>query len=1022
MADSSTMLSKTASAPSLVKERRSATQALLRATAAGDTRAMRTLALRCGAELAGSRAYNNEGNAPFELLAKCEHMTPSQKSLVKKQLIELPRLIDTHLQARTGVVTGAVTRGIDPNASLAMTSPGNAGKQTLRERDLSMKFAMATLGESVGNADATYEAVLNKPRLLKAPPDAASRALKALCTTLRDESLAVRTIKKNAILLEYEASKFQALIPVLLGILGAEETAYALATRPELLDVDRPQLIRDTVQSIADSIGSYVDAMWLICQTLTPPSIKVMTHAWVHEELGGTFLRLRGVRVHNRPVYKKTAASLAHHGARARDMYIVFQEGSTSSGDRWLFTPSFDEKKLRVAANSELAQVATPRTSPDQAIAVWSVLSCGAVPGEEPEWRPDPYFLVQDARAPRGRGLLTVTVPDVRNNYNFLKEAVGPFWLEGVNGCAAEGTRFVGNLKRSDPLHLESAIGKFKSFGDFAPSQGFGYIQTTLAARQQQALVLQAWEPLSVYLLFHEEEEAPADPYLHKLALCGWLPVGDPHTWRLPELSGVPAITKVLVCGFLRGRVEIPTFEGSGNLPLIFVKTTVVADSGHPAWSCGAGSPCQPYVVARPGEALHSIPEPAEAGVVEDAPEPHKLEKTGEVGYAAGYSLIRPNLPEGPCDPSQTQILIDTEQPIRVVICWFYPPDAAASDAAPVSPQGKKPAAKASSPVGSNTSKAIDNGEPVIPPPPPWVAADRWKKKEVAQPVAIKTCRGEIVTASHIFTKDFECGEIPIRGSNDATTAVLWLALKDRRPHPLQQLLLRRPSVLASGSIFALLLRRLRTELGIAIARKVIAEKSNDWSAVCEAGGYDEVDAWVAERKMEAFGDQLRGIHKARSLVEREHSLLGVTAPELTECCAVLEDGLGGRRAMLEAVSSLPELLAADARALRRSVDVLRSIFNTEPTYRIGARLPRLFLCSEKLEVFFARLKAEFPKVAEERLQQRTSGEWVRWPDFTDQSGEVLATWLGRIAAEERNLSCQDRVHLSGMHGKVRAA
>ena len=37
-------------------------QALLRATASGDTRAMRTLALRCGAELAGSRAYNNEGN------------------------------------------------------------------------------------------------------------------------------------------------------------------------------------------------------------------------------------------------------------------------------------------------------------------------------------------------------------------------------------------------------------------------------------------------------------------------------------------------------------------------------------------------------------------------------------------------------------------------------------------------------------------------------------------------------------------------------------------------------------------------------------------------------------------------------------------------------------------------------------------------------------------------------------------------------------------------------------------------
>merc|ERR1719305_1970667 len=109
MNESSTMLSKTASAPALVKERRSATQALLRATSSGDTRAMRTLALRCGAELSGVRCYNGQGNAPLELLAKMEHMTPQQKVLVKKQLVELPRLIGAHTDAKSGNVTGAFT-------------------------------------------------------------------------------------------------------------------------------------------------------------------------------------------------------------------------------------------------------------------------------------------------------------------------------------------------------------------------------------------------------------------------------------------------------------------------------------------------------------------------------------------------------------------------------------------------------------------------------------------------------------------------------------------------------------------------------------------------------------------------------------------------------------------------------------------------------------------------------------------------------------------------------------------------
>jgi hypothetical protein len=281
--------------------------------------------------------------------------------------------------------------------------------------------------------------------------------------------------------------------------------------------------------------------------------------------------------------------------------------------------------------------------------------------------------------------------------------------------------------------------------------------------------------------------------------------------------------------------------------------------------------------------------------------------------------------------------------------------------------------------------------------------------------------QGNSIPASYIYTKDFEAGEIPIRGTDDASIAVMWLALKDARPHPLQKLLLSYPSLLASGSVFALLLKQLRIELGLARARRVIMERSSEWSIVCETGGYDEVDAWVAERKMEAFGEDLRSIDRARSLAQRTPDLLDVTAPELTERCAVLEDGLGGKKAMLQAAGSVPELLVTDAKRLRRSVDALWGIFDVEAARRVGMRHSRLLLYCERLEVLFERLQTEFPEVAKKRLQERSSGEWFRWTDMTDKSGEVVAAWLGRISAEERGLSSQDKVQLSGMHGKVRA-
>jgi hypothetical protein len=525
-------------------------------------------------------------------------------------------------------------------------------------------------------------------------------------------------------------------------------------------------------------------------------------------------------------------------------------------------------------------------------------------------------------------------------------------------------------------------------------------------------LVLQAWEPISVYFLFSTAVPDGEDPDAERwrnLTLAGWLPVVDPlGQLKVPVLDGLPAITRTLVRGFIRGRVEIPAHEGSGNPPLIFVKSTLAAESGSPGWISGSGLPCQGFVVAAPGEAMYNTP-PVPEG--EEKAKTLCFDCVGEVGYAGGYSLIRQSALESVCDSSSTQILIDTEDPLRLVVLLFYPQLAVAPAA---SEGGEEHGEEAAQP------KRVSVMIPEPPPPPPWITTDRWKKKEVKAPVTVLNSAGHSVAASHIFTKDLEPGAIAIKGTDNADIAVMCLALKDPKPHPVQRLLLRRPSLLASGDIFAVLFKRLRIELGTARARRVIMEQMDDWSLVCETGAHDEVDAWVAERKMEEFGEDLRGIDRARSLTERCPDLLDVTAPEISERCAVLEDGLGGKKGMLNAFEALPELLASDATALRRSVDALRSIFDHGTVYRIGARLPRLLLVGEKLDALFAQLQQKFPEIARERLRERTSGEWTRWTDMVFQPGDSQATWMGRIGAEERGLASKDQVHLAGMHGKVR--
>merc|ERR1719401_474517 len=96
-----------------------------------------------------------------------------------------------------------------------------------------------------------------------------------------------------------------------------EEAAYAVAVRPELLEIERPGQFKSTMQAVSNSLCSVKDASWLVVQTMAPPSVKVCCRAWCHEDVVGEYQRMEGVDSGKRPVYKKPAAAMQHLGSKA---------------------------------------------------------------------------------------------------------------------------------------------------------------------------------------------------------------------------------------------------------------------------------------------------------------------------------------------------------------------------------------------------------------------------------------------------------------------------------------------------------------------------------------------------------------------------------------------------------------------------------------------------------------------------------------------------------------------------------
>jgi len=543
--------------------------------------------------------------------------------------------------------------------------------------------------------------------------------------------------------------------------------------------------------------------------------------------------------------------------------------------------------------------------------------------------------------------------------------------------------------------------------------------------------------------------EAALKSHRPRLEKDGWWEV-DPATVKKPELrkelDGAPAHTEVVeifVRCYFKGRCEVPVLSNQQGPPMVFVRPMLSAISQR------AQRPCQ-IVKAKPGEPIYFVtqedlkpkeesvkeepvaakgkkgapaePPPEETEPVKEGPIHPVLKGVGDLGYT-GYQLFRAPAADRHCDPCDSHLRIETEDRIKVVLAFCRLP--------PKLSKTEEPAADQEYKMDEPVTKAI----PPPPPLPAWLDKDGWKVYEPKLPVTLVAENGELVTCDRYRSKEIKKGDrlpvaINIKGAGpDLTCLAFWLQTGPNRPNPLKQFLFEEPCLLSAADHTSYLWRRLRVELGEDIAHQALTnlDLQPEWAHICQSGTEEELEEWIYKRKLEVFGGFGRpggnasGIEKAKMLIERCPELADVTAPLYMERCRALTSGLGSVRYMLDVLNRRPDLLAGDAGLFPHSLEVLQGVFQSAASQAVALKNPELLTRGKQMEALFGRAKEHFPHYAE-RLSERKSGEWALWKKFVDERPDAISKWLGRIAAEERTLTCQDRVKSFGKQVDVATA
>eukprot|EP00401_Gymnodinium_catenatum_P001939 CAMPEP_0117493842 /NCGR_PEP_ID=MMETSP0784-20121206/19304_1 /TAXON_ID=39447 /ORGANISM="" /LENGTH=1062 /DNA_ID=CAMNT_0005288703 /DNA_START=17 /DNA_END=3206 /DNA_ORIENTATION=- len=1032
-------LLRSLSSPALARSKKVATQSLLMATEAKNLTALRQLALQSGAELSGSRAYNRQGADPYTIVALSEHFLPHERTAIRKQLVQLPQLIDAAGAAKTKALTMSVSDstllpgdgfegaqedarelevvevlrsevgqqadiedGESTSTALRRASEETLSKTATLDRRHAAKMAMTTLAETLGHHEKAATIAFRNPKVLETEPVALVQALGAMHATLGNEDLALTAATRNSRLLKVDGIKFRKIIPALTGLLGSEaEAAYAVAKHPDLLEVERPQQLMDTMQIIAECTCSMSDAVWLVLQTLVPASIKLEARPWSHEAVQGEYIRMKGVRIDDRPVYRKNAAAMKKHqfGPKARDMFLIYDAQGPCGEACWTVTPAFDavrrRKPARTAdgADEVIGKAASAANSPDQvATGDWHFRV------EKPDWHPDAFVKTVDGKRRRASNLLLAPPELIRRSYDVLQEGLGFVW-RASESSSVHRPRLAGVIKRTDVVHSGAAT-TFATVGDFSMKSGYTYLRLHIAMESATVSLL-AWEPVLVYLLYAgpEPAEEPAEPvadggeeeavpaHLQVLQQDGWwqLPNG---AMRLPQLQNSPEVTEAFARSYPRGRCCIPVPHDLSRPPLVFVRAQLAA--------LGRGGRPSEAVKAKADEALY---------FAEDSLPVPFLKAPGDLGYE-NYWLLRAPYSDCCCPESETQLRIDTADRIRVVLAFCtLPPEPKEETEDPSSAEPPEPAP---------TPPAVEV--------PSWANSHGWKDYQPSSLVVLRNAIGETTSPAFYRTQDFDGEEeIIIRGAGpDVTCLVFWVQLGKPRPNQFKELLNIEPGILSSADSFTLLFSSLRAELGDSEAHRVLVDHARvvEWSALSQTASEDEIKAWVHERKLEMFGAAVRaggGVEIVRELIAQEPTLRSVTGPLFTERCMALESALRSKASLLKIIKKRPALLTHGKGLFTHALRVLSDVFEDHCRRKeIVMERPELLVSGGQLEALFDKLRKSFSEIFHERMANRTAGEWAAWTAMVHQPPDAVVKWIGRISAEERELTCKDRVRAFG--------
>merc|ERR1712232_169594 len=164
---------------------------------------------------------------------------------------------------------------------------------------------------------------------------------------------------------------------------------------------------------------------------------------------------------------------------------------------------------------------------------------------------------------------------------------------------------------------------------------------------------------------------------------------------------------------------------------------------------------------------------------------------------------------------------------------------------------------------------------------------------------------------------------------------------------------------------------------------------------------------------------RIQVIENARALVPQCPGLADITAPMLAARMQTLKKGLGGNAAALQVASRWPRVLAEEPKVFVHALAVLGEVFGEGRAQGWATQYPYLLSRGKQIETVFTRTRDLYPLIYIERLCTRTDGEWANWRAIVDEPEGAVTKWLGRIAAEERSLTCEDRVRGFGKCGPV---